>query len=81
VQITVEDEGPGIPEAERSRIFERFHRVPGSPAGGCGLGLPIVREIARMHGGEVAAEPRASGPGVIFRVTLGPALTSAERAA
>lgn len=48
--LEVEDSGPGIPEAERERVLERFYRVPGSPGNGCGLGLAIVREIARLHG-------------------------------
>lgn len=70
VELSVEDDGPGIPEAERSRIFERFHRVPGSAPGGCGLGLAIVREIARAHGAEV--DGRAKCPqGAIFRVVFG----------
>src|SRR5262249_1728104 len=56
--IEVEDDGPGIPEEERSRVFERFHRVPGSAPGGCGLGLAIVREIASLHGATVSAQPR-----------------------
>jgi signal transduction histidine kinase len=67
-QIDVEDDGPGIPEAERARVFERFHRAPGSPAGGSGLGLAIVREIVLLHGGSVSAEPRESASGAVFRV-------------
>ena len=54
--IVVEDHGVGIPEAERERVFERFHRVDASRAsetGGAGLGLAIVRRIARLHGGDV----------------------------
>jgi two-component system sensor histidine kinase TctE len=68
VEIAVEDEGPGIPEAEHSRIFERFHRLPGSPSGGCGLGLAIVREIALLHGAEAFVEATSTGRGAIFRV-------------
>lgn len=46
----VEDDGPGIPSAERERVLERFYRVPGTPGTGSGLGLAIVREIAAGHG-------------------------------
>jgi len=70
IEITVEDEGPGIPEEERSRIFERFHRLPGSAPGGAGLGLAIVREIAHLHGAEVSVAPGPGGKGAIFRVTF-----------
>jgi signal transduction histidine kinase len=52
ISVHVTDEGPGIPEAERDRIFERFWR--GDRAPGTGLGLPIARQIAQAHGGEVA---------------------------
>ena len=48
--MEVEDDGPGIPAAERSRVLERFYRVPGTPGTGSGLGLAIVREIAMVHG-------------------------------
>src|ERR1017187_5602995 len=48
--LEVEDDGPGIPEAERARVRERFYRLPGSSGIGCGLGLAIVDEIARVHG-------------------------------
>ncbi len=47
--LTVEDDGPGIDDKERKKIFERFYRVPGSPGNGCGLGLAIAREIADLH--------------------------------
>lgn len=51
--LTVEDGGPGIPEAEMDKIFERFYRIPGSPGDGCGLGLAIVKEIADLHQAEL----------------------------
>lgn len=54
--ICVEDNGPGVPEAELPHLGERFHRPPGSPAGGSGLGLAIVREIAQAHGGTMSIE-------------------------
>ena len=68
--LTVEDNGPGIPDAERERVFERFHRVLGSGADGCGLGLAIVREIALSHGGEAAVAAGADGNGTLARITL-----------
>jgi len=48
--LSVEDNGPGIPEFERDKIFERFYRIPGNSSDGCGLGLAIVKEIAELHG-------------------------------
>jgi two-component system sensor histidine kinase TctE len=59
--LAVEDDGPGIPAAERERVFERFHRVPGSSGEGSGLGLAIVREIARSHNADIALEEPAGG--------------------
>lgn len=61
--ITVEDSGPGIPEADRDRVFDRFYRILGSGHDGSGLGLAIVREVAATHGGVVtlAASPRLGG--------------------
>src|SRR5262249_40832731 len=47
--LSVQDDGPGIPSEERERIFERFYRLAESSGEGCGLGLSIVREIARLH--------------------------------
>ncbi len=51
--IVVEDSGPGIPEAERERVFDRFYRVPGATTTGSGLGLAIVQTIAQRHGAVV----------------------------
>ena len=68
--LTVEDNGPGIPEAERERVFERFHRVLGSGADGCGLGLAIVREIALSHGGDAGVTGGANGTGTVARIVL-----------
>jgi signal transduction histidine kinase len=51
--VTVEDAGPGIPAADRSQIFARFWRGKGKMAPGAGLGLSIVAEIVRLHGGSV----------------------------
>ena len=68
--LTVEDNGPGIPETERERVFERFHRVLGSRADGCGLGLAIVREIALSHGGEASVTGGANGTGTVARIVL-----------
>ncbi len=59
--ISVADAGPGIPKEQRAAMFEPFHRAPGSP-GGAGLGLTIVREVARHHGGkaEIADVPQGT---------------------
>ena len=72
VRVAVEDHGVGIPGEERARVFERFHRVDASRAadtGGAGLGLAIVRGIARLHGGDVALEP-ADPSGCRFTLSL-----------
>jgi two-component system, OmpR family, sensor histidine kinase TctE len=68
VELSIEDDGPGIPEAERERVFERFHRVPGSAPGGCGLGLAIVWEIAQAHHAEVYVDVPQGGRGTAIRV-------------
>jgi two-component system OmpR family sensor kinase len=54
--IVVEDSGPGIPEAERERVFDRFYRVAGSSSTGSGLGLAIVKTIAQRHGAVVGLD-------------------------
>jgi signal transduction histidine kinase len=64
VELTVDDDGPGIREAERERVFDRFYRVQESrsrESGGTGLGLPIVRDIVRNHGGRVWLAARPDG--------------------
>jgi signal transduction histidine kinase len=62
-QLQVSDRGPGVPPAERERIFEPFYRLPGhaEQAGGVGLGLSLVRQIAQAHKGHVRCEPREGG--------------------
>jgi two-component system, OmpR family, sensor histidine kinase TctE len=66
--LEVEDDGPGIPEAERVRVRERFYRLPGSAGIGCGLGLAIIDEIARVHGGALTIGSGAQGQGSRMRV-------------
>jgi signal transduction histidine kinase len=56
--VTVEDDGAGIPEEERERVFEPFHRLNSAPSGS-GLGLSLVREVALLHGGSVHIAPRS----------------------
>jgi two-component system sensor histidine kinase TctE len=68
--LTVEDNGPGIAESDRERVFERFYRVLGSGAEGCGLGLAIVREIALGHNAEIALGQGAGGVGTAVRISF-----------
>ena len=70
VALSVEDNGPGIPEQERERVFERFYRVLGTRAEGCGLGLAIVREIALSCRAEVTLAAGAGGLGTVARVAF-----------
>ena len=70
--IAVSDDGPGVPDEDLSRIFERFYRVDKSRArdpGGTGLGLAIVKHLVELHGGAVRAENRAQG-GATFTIEL-----------
>jgi len=69
VAITVRDTGPGIAPADQERIFEKFVRIAATATPGTGLGLPISRELARLHGGDVTVESGA-GSGSAFTVRL-----------
>jgi two-component system sensor histidine kinase TctE len=75
--LSVLDDGPGIPDEERPRIFERFYRMPGSNGQGCGLGLAIVAEIARLHHSSVDVDAGSNRRGSRFTVMF----TSAHPAA
>ena len=69
--LEVSDHGPGVPEAERQRIFEPFYRLAGGGESGrgSGLGLALVLDIARRHGGDAVCLA-AEGGGSRFRVDL-----------
>jgi signal transduction histidine kinase len=75
--VAIEDQGLGVPTEARERIFEAFHRLD-SKAPGTGLGLPLAREIARAHGGDIELESEL-GKGSRFVVRL-PLVTPAESA-
>jgi two-component system sensor histidine kinase TctE len=71
VVLQVEDTGPGVPAAERDRVFQPFYRALGTQVEGSGLGLAIVQEIAQAHGTTVTlaeARPGAEPPGALFTV-------------
>ncbi len=57
IELVVEDNGQSVPEEYRSKLFEKFYRVPGSPTGGTGLGLSIVKGIVELHKGLIRYEP------------------------
>jgi two-component system, OmpR family, sensor histidine kinase MprB len=68
LELTVDDAGPGIPEAERELVFERFYRTMASRSmPGSGLGLAIVRQVVVKHGGTIAIETSSRG-GVVIRI-------------
>ncbi len=73
VTLRVEDNGRGIPQSERERVFERFYRVLGTGVEGCGLGLAIVREIAQSHNAQVRLDPGVNGGGTLAAVIFPPA--------
>jgi two-component system sensor histidine kinase TctE len=68
--LTVRDNGPGIPAAERERVFERFYRVLGGDTEGSGLGLAIVREIVDGSGGRIRLEDAGEDGGLLVIVEL-----------
>jgi two-component system sensor histidine kinase KdpD len=69
LEIHVEDAGPGLPKAERERVFEPFYRLRGASAPGTGLGLAIASGLVRAHGGRIWVGPRAEG-GTRFTFTI-----------
>ena len=69
LSLEVSDTGPGIPDEELARVFDRFYRVEGSEARGAGIGLALVRELVALHGGEVSVAS-AVGAGSTFSVRL-----------
>ncbi len=73
VELEVLDSGPGIPADQRSRVFERFQRIPGDATHGSGVGLHIVSKIVERHSGRIELEdarPEAPLPGLRVRVSL-----------
>ncbi|GGO05939.1 DUF4153 domain-containing protein [Microbispora bryophytorum] len=85
LEISVTDDGPGIPAAERARVFERFSRLDAgraADAGGAGLGLAIAQEIVELHGGSIAVtDPVPSAINAAMRAAITTAIPAAGRAA
>jgi len=85
VRLTITDEGPGIPEEMRNRVFEKFFRIPGrepvdSRRGGAGLGLPIARRLVEAQGGQIWIEPSPDPPaGTTVVVVLPTAIEPVEQ--
>ena len=75
VELSIADEGPGIPETAREQVFEKFYRIPGRQSHdprrkGIGLGLPIARRLVEAQGGRIWVESPATGTGTVVRFTL-----------
>jgi two-component system OmpR family sensor kinase len=73
VALTVSDTGPGIPTAERERVFDRFYRGAATAIPGSGLGLAIVKRIADRHGAQIGLSQPENGPGLRITVHFPPA--------
>jgi two-component system sensor histidine kinase KdpD len=69
IHIRVSDQGPGFPEVSLPRLFEKFYRVPGTAAGGIGLGLSIAKGFVEAHNGKLLAENQPGG-GALLTITL-----------
>ena len=70
--LSISDDGPTIPAQERTRVFERFHRLVGGRTEGSGLGLAIVSEIAALHGARITLQEDHDGTGNAFTVHFPP---------
>ena len=70
VILTVEDNGFGVPQDERDRVFQRFHRILGTNVAGSGLGLSIVQQIATLHGAHVSLDDAEGHRGTVVKVTF-----------
>ncbi len=71
LRLTITDEGPGVAEADRSRLFERFVRgAERTPDEGSGLGLYVSRELCRAMDGDLVLEPASEGRGAAFTISL-----------
>ncbi|MEV0720693.1 ATP-binding protein, partial [Asanoa sp. NPDC050611] len=84
VEIAVRDDGPGVPEADRERVFDRFTRLDDArarDAGGAGLGLSIVRELVARHGGTVALTDASPGLRAVVRLPVAEPMVEPEPAA
>jgi len=68
--ISVADHGPGLAPGEENKVFEKFYRGPGTPAGGLGLGLSIARQLVEAHGGQILAQNRENNAGGRFSIRL-----------
>jgi two-component system, OmpR family, sensor histidine kinase QseC len=68
--VEVEDRGPGIPDTEKSEVFRRFWRIPGTQGFGTGLGLSIVQRIVELHGGEISLRDGSAGAGLRVNATF-----------
>ena len=68
IVLEVTDGGPGVPSPQRAQVFAPFYRLTGDPKG-AGLGLSLVRQIARLHGGDAVAEAKPDTPSC-FKITL-----------
>ncbi len=79
--LTVVDDGPGIPAAERTRVFERFYRIAGSATGGSGLGLSIVQRIVEILCGTIELSAPPGGSGLSVTISLPPAAAANQSAA
>jgi signal transduction histidine kinase len=79
IRVCVTDNGPGIPDAERERVFERFVRLDPTTQGH-GLGLAIARRIARLHGGDLTCDPANSGASFTLRLPLAGTMPQDHRA-